>query len=387
MYVTQEPTDRGMLVPSPLAWQSIPTRRQPWRWLITPLVLAVAVFVVLQTITVNYYEILPGEALPVDGPQGAVTLGSVHAGTGDIFLATVFLQSRITEWERLTDFLHPDDDIVPAASITGGETQATYNQQNAEDMSASQEYARVAALRRLGYTVVEEGDGALVDAVGPYDPAASHLRQGDVITSVNGHPVHTAADLIGVTVAGQPGELLHLVVQRPGRPSATTLQITVGTVACGDQDCPNDPDHPITGIAVETDNQSFVFPKDAPALAITTNNIGGPSAGLAFTLGAIDALTTHDITGGQRVAATGTIDPDGNVGDVGGVAQKTIAVEEQHCAYFIVPEDEAATAMAMAHGKLKVIPVTTLEQALIFLRSIGGDLSGIPEPPPPLPPE
>jgi Lon-like protease len=387
MYVTQEPTDRGMVVPSPLAWQSIPTRRQPWRWFVTPLVLLVIAFVVLHLVTVDDYGILPGDALPVDGSQGAVTVGSAHPGSGETFLATVLLQSRITEWDRLTHFMHRDEAIVPTVSITGGESSTTYNQQNAEDMSASQEDARVAALRRLGYPVPELGDGALVDAVEPFDPAAGQLRQGDVIVAVNGHVVRVASDLTTATVAEKPGQTLHLTVKRPGAAGGSTLQLAIPTVACGDQNCPNDPDHPIIGVAVETDNQSFSFPADAPAVKITTNGIGGPSAGLAFTLGVIDAVTSQNITGGIRVAATGTIDPDGNVGDVGGVAQKTVAVEEQHCAYFIVPAVEDTAATAAAHGKIKIIPVTTLEQALNFLRSIGGNLSGVPEPAPALPPE
>jgi len=374
-----------MVVPSPLGWQPITAgRRRPWRWILGLVAVLVIAYAVLNTITVPYYGLLPGSAVAVDGKGGAVTVGSVHAGSGDIFLTDVLLQPRITVWDRLTDFMHPENDIVPTAVVTGGATATQYDQQNTEAMASSQEYAKVAALRRLGYAVTEQGDGALVVQVEPSTPAASQLQPGDVITTADGTAIKVASDLTAVIASLKAGDDIHLSVRRPAGAKATVLALTVGTVACGSR-CPGAPQRPLMGIGVGTDDQSFVFPKTVN-LSISTTGIGGPSAGLAFTLGAIDALTTRDITGGHLVAATGTIDPDGNVGDVGGVKQKTIAVIRQHCQYFIVPSVEYATAEAQARGHhLTIVPVDTLEQALTFLRSIHGNLTGVPPAPPPAP--
>ncbi len=86
-----------MVVPSPLGWQPIRAgRRQPWRWVLGVVAVLVIAFVVLNTITVPYYGLLPGNAEPVNGKGGAVTVGSSHAGSGDIFLTDVLLQPRIT---------------------------------------------------------------------------------------------------------------------------------------------------------------------------------------------------------------------------------------------------------------------------------------------------
>ena len=367
-----------MVVPSPLGWQPIRAgRRRLWRWVLGLVAVLVIAYVALNSITVPYYGLLPGNAVPVNGKDGAITVGSVHAGSGDLFLTDVLLQPRITVWDRLTDFMHPENDIVPTVVVTGGASTTQYNQENTAAMANSQEDARVAALRRLGYVVTEQGDGAAVVEVAEGTPAASELRPGDVITEADGKPVKLASDLTGVISALKAGDNIDLSVRRPDGARASALQLTVGTVACGSR-CPGAPLRPLMGIEVSTDNQSFAFPKTV-SLTISTTGIGGPSAGLAFTLGAIDALTTHDITGGHRVAATGTIDPDGNVGDVGGVKQKTIAVIRDHCQYFIVPRVEYATAEAQAKGHhLTVVPVDTLEQALTFLRSINGNLSGVP---------
>ena len=86
----------------------------------------VIAFVVLNAITVPYYGLLPGNAEPVNGKGGAVTVGSAHAGSGDIFLTDVLLQPRITCWDRLTDFRHHDDDIIPTVDVTGGASNSQY---------------------------------------------------------------------------------------------------------------------------------------------------------------------------------------------------------------------------------------------------------------------
>jgi len=228
MHTTREPVDRGMVVPSPLGWQSISAgRRRPWRWVLGLVAVLVITYAVLNTITVPYYGLLPGDAVPVNGKGGAVTVGSVHAGSGDIFLTDVLLQPRITVWDRLTDFMHHEDDIVPTVDVTGGATTSQYDQANTEAMADSQENARVAALRRLGYTVTN--DGAAVVAVAPGTPAASQLRDGDVITEADGTPVSAASDITTVITSLKPGDDVHLDVRRQAGARTTTVALTVRT--------------------------------------------------------------------------------------------------------------------------------------------------------------
>ncbi len=375
MQIAQEPADQGIVPPGPLAWESIPARRRPWwAWLGVLVVLLIGAFVVLHLITVPYVAYVPGEALPANGPHGAVTVAGRHTGAGNLYLVTIAEQSRVSEWDRLTaSWLHKDWALLPRKAVTGGLSNAQYNQQNAQAMSDSQEYAKVAALRRLGYSVTESGDGALVLQVNAGEPATGKFQPGDVITAVGGKPVSLAADVGTAIHASGTGKPLTFTVRRRSGPVA----ITVAPVACGAA-CPNDAQRPVIGVAVQTDNQAFVFPKNVD-LSIATQGIGGPSAGLAFTLGAIDALTTNQLTGGHAVAATGTIDPTGAVGEVGGVTQKTITVYRQGARYFLVPVGEAADARKAAAGHhLTIVPVATLDQALAFLRTIGGNLSGVP---------
>ena len=112
-------------------------------------------------------------------------------------------------------------------------------------------------------------------------------------------------------------------------------------------------------------------------VTVDSGAVGGPSAGLAFTLGIMDVLTPDSITGGHKVATTGTINADGTVGPVGGVHQKTIAVRESGAELFLVPSSEYDEAEKYA-GSLRVEKVDTVDDALRVLATIGGGTDVIP---------
>jgi PDZ domain-containing protein len=99
-----------------------------------------------------------------------------------------------------------------------------------------------------------------------------------------------------------------------------------------------------------------------------------------MSLGIIDKLSSGRLTGGRIVAATGTIDQDGNVGDVGGVAEKTIAVEQAGATVFFVPKVEFKTAEAKASPQLHVYGVSNLDQVLRILKGLGGNVPTNPVP-------
>src|SRR5690606_3334077 len=101
---------------------------------------------------------------------------------------------------------------------------------------------------------------------------------------------------------------------------------------------------------------------------------GGPSAGLAFTLALIDLLTPGELTGGHKVAVTGTIRLDGSVGPVGGGAQKAIAARNAGYEVFLVPPDELEEVKTTLGGDFAVIAVSTLDEALEALVSLGGEV-------------
>ena len=144
-----------------------------------------------------------------------------------------------------------------------------------------------------------------------------------------------------------------LTVERDG----DERDIEVGTRAAPDGPCEGKAQ---LGIVGRTRDEKFDYPVD---VKIDTGRVGGPSAGLAFTLTIIDELTPGDLTGGRPVAVTGTIEPDGRVGPIGGVAQKAVAAKDAGARLFIVPGDELRDAREHADG-MKVVGVATLDEAL-----------------------
>ncbi|MEV0277164.1 S16 family serine protease [Streptomyces sp. NPDC050610] len=107
--------------------------------------------------------------------------------------------------------------------------------------------------------------------------------------------------------------------------------------------------------------------------------IGGPSAGLLFTLGIIDKIDGDgrggELTGGRTIAGTGTIDPDGTVGPVGGVQLKTQAAKRDGATVFLVPKGECKEAEAVRPDGLQLIPVTTLKDSVSSLQALASGRS------------
>jgi Lon-like protease len=136
---------------------------------------------------------------------------------------------------------------------------------------------------------------------------------------------------------------------------------------------PDDPDRTIIGF-IPFDTASIQLPFE---ISIDTGEIGGPSAGLAFTLTLIDELSEGDLTGGIDVAVTGAIGVDGSVGAIGGLAQKVSAVKQVGVDHFLVPasqgEAQLARAREIAGDDVEIIPVATLDDALAALEDLGGD--------------
>jgi len=238
------------------------------------------------------------------------------------------------------------------------------------------------ALRQLGYSVPERDVGVTVYVIDPGSPAwdQNALQVGDVVTAIDGVPTPNPDALVSVLDTHRPGETVTLQVGSVEKPlPGKAVKLRLGSVT---QDGVTKPligiGDPSTGIPSMGTQALYGMPFQ---VSINSDNIGGPSAGLAFTLGIINTLSGGHLTGGHIVAATGTIDPDGSVGDVGGVAQKTVAVERAGATLFLVPPEELGAALSKATGKLKVKAVSNLGQALADLLEIGGQLGPAAEGP------
>jgi PDZ domain-containing protein len=337
------------------------------------LLIAGLAYIPMQRITSRYLALAPGSATEV-APLIHAPPDREHPVTGKLYLVTVSLRN-VGPFDYLLDKLDSNVQVISEKALLGPAPRSKLNEINTQEMNDSRQTAVVVALRRLGYAVPELDQGALIQQVEPHSPAEGKLSVNDTVVSADGAVIKTADDLVAAIHAHKPGDTMQLGVQPPRGPRHT-VEVTLAVSPPG-----QGPPHAFLGVVSMT-KTTFVLPFP---VAIDPGDIGGPSAGLAFTLGVMDVLTNGQLTGGHAVATTGTINLDGSVGDVGGVAQKTVAVRRSGAVLFMVPPAEYAVAVAHAGAHLKVVQVTTLEQALEALRSIGGDTSVLPPAPAKLP--
>jgi len=318
-------------------------------------------------ITLPYYSVAPGSARQVNDLI-QVPKERAFPPQGKFYLATVSLQ-RATPVGVLVGWLDGDTDVVPEERILGNAPRGDYSEQNRQLMSQSKQVASVVALRQLGYPVAEYGSGGVVVAVEKGAPADGRLSPGDVILAVDGRPTMLASEAVAIIRAHQPGDAVRLDV-RSAEGAVRSEQLNLAA----------NPRRPggFLGVTILTKDQRFDYPFE---IKIESGEIGGPSAGLAYTLGVLDTLTAGELTGGKKVATTGTMEIDGTVGNVGGVAQKTAAVRAAGAEYFLVPPDEFEEARSHSGSDLKVMKAGSLSEALSVLSGLGGDVSALAQAP------
>jgi PDZ domain-containing protein len=178
--------------------------------------------------------------------------------------------------------------------------------------------------------------------------------------------VVSKADLHTKLADYRPGDKSTVTLEAAADRAQHTVELTLG-------DNPDSPGVAFIGVGV---SDRVDYPDLPVTVTVNSGAIGGPSAGLAFTLGILDLMTPGDLTGGKEVAATGTMAADGTVGEIGGIESKVTTVSRAHVKYFLVPVEDAPAAQAKAPRDVQVVPVHTLDDALNFLATIGG--SGLP---------
>jgi PDZ domain-containing protein len=337
-------------------------------YLLIPVILLALAAAILELIPADSYILLPGQALQV-APMISVHGFPTRHKTGRLYMVDVSLYKADHLLEQiLYSRLYSGADVEPASSLTGGLSDQQYSQVNVAAMSDSIREAEAAALSLIaGLHPRFASTGPLIDGVLSGTPAARKLRVGDVVEYVDEVRVQRRTQIAPLVHLLHPGQIVHLRVLRRNR----LVAVDVGTIASTNGLPDKHGKTPLMGI--QTVDQ-FVLPIK---IAIRPGDIQGPSAGLMFSLGIIQQIQQQDIARGCAVAGTGTIDLYGNVGPIGGVKQKIIAAENAGAKYFLVPNvpENVNPAMQYRHN-ITVVPVTTLQQAIAFLRAVRPCASG-----------
>ncbi len=316
------------------------------------------------------YVLAPGSATntaPAVIVEGAETFDPV----GEIAFTTVTIRRSVTVWEWWQARRDDSSELVPAEQIDGTRTADETREVTQFQMDQSQDTATLVALEFLGYELVPEVEGAFVLQLVDGSPAQEVLELGDLITEVNGTQIRSSEDLGNTIRSFEPGHEVLVSLRRAGEegrdgsdPDADELDFTI---ILGEN--PQNPGPGFLGVQIQTPVRA-----DAPFdVGFDVGRVRGPSAGLAFSLAIVDVLSEGELTGGNKVATTGTIDAAGNVGAVGGVPQKIEAAKRAGVQLFLVPPSEFVDATEAADGDLDILCVQTFDDAILALTEIGGN--------------
>jgi len=359
-------------------WEDVPESLRPrrklpkWPFVLAAVVFALVVGVVAAwPINLPYYALSPG---PVNDVTDYISVDEAAAAEGDLFFLTVVLQ-EVNVLEYVAAQINPEVDLSPRENIRpAGTTEEQLRDQNLNLMNQSKQNAIYVALSELGYEVTFEGSGARVTDLTEVSAAEGVLESGDLIIAVDGTPVEFLDDAIGQLGGRAPGDTVELTIERPvDDPDVAferhVVEITLIPYRAIDEDdnLIEDPDRGMVGVFLENGDSEIVFPVE---VEIDSQNIGGPSAGMMFTLEIMNQLTDEDLTSGHRIAGTGTIRQDGTVGAIGGIKQKVYGAIDAGAVYVLVPDGNYDEAVLAAGDDITVVRVVTIDDALQFLATL-----------------
>ncbi len=329
--------------------------------LLVALVPIVAFGVLLALVTVPYVSLGPGPTFntlgEVEGKQVVDIEGTtVHPTTGHLNMTTVSQRDNLTLGQALTLWVSGNEQLVPRDLVyPPDKSKDQIDEANNQEFKQSESSAEYAALGYLKYA-----PAVTVETVSKDGASVGMLQEGDAIDGVDGVPVTSLEQFQGIMEKTKPDQQVVLDFRRKnGPPGVATVKLKAN---------PEKP-HGFLGIGV-------VEAPWAPfKIDFNLANVGGPSAGLVFSLAVVDKLTTGDLSGKNFVAGTGTINSDGKVGSIGGITHKIMAAHDAGATVFLVPADNCEEAKSAHEGGIDLVKVDNLAQAVDSLKALsaGGE--------------
>lgn len=330
---------------------------------------AVIAILVLFYIPLPYY---------IEGPGSANNLktfvqvkGHADKRSGKFMLTSVMLApARPITW--LYAQVNPHYSVVSEAEVNGGQDNATYDKVQNFYMKSAINEAIATAYSAAHASVQKTYRGIYVLSVQANSKFKQQVKVGDTITKVDGHHFTTAQGYQKYIASQGVGHQVTITYQHDGQTKrATAPLIKLSTKRAG------------IGVGL-TDNVKVTT---KIPVKVNPGSIGGPSAGLMFSLQIYQQLTNQNLRHGQKIAGTGTINPDGSVGEIGGIDKKIIAAKNAGATIFFAPYVKPTKAllaleeghqtnyqMAKATAKkyapaMKVVPVSSFNQAITYLKT------------------
>jgi Lon-like protease len=314
-------------------------------------------------ITLPYYVSTPGSAQEL---KPFVQVEGGDQDEGELMLVTISMR-QANVFRYLSTFFNKYNHLYTEEEVLGKDgSHEEYNYRQSHMMKSSQDGAIAVAYNKAGKKVEYVHNGVIVFHVVEGMPAYDKLKLGDKIKKVDGQEMKTAQAFIDYVGQKKAGETITVTYEREKKEE--TISLTLQTMK-------DDPNRAGIGVSIGDDRTLKVDPN----IKIGAEDIGGPSAGMMFTLEIYNQLVPEDITKGHRIAGTGTINDKGEVGPIGGADQKLLAAEKAGATVFFAPAmkingksnyDEAVAAAEDTGAKIKVVPVNTIDDALKYLEAL-----------------
>lgn len=356
--ISRSQLDDGCLARSPVR-EHVPCRlvnRRTWT-LLTSVVLVVAFGLLGAFVPVPFVALGPGptyNTLGVDGDVPVIRIDGQQTfpTDGHLNMTTVSVTDQLSLFGALGLWVSGRYALAPRELyFPPGKTDLEIEQENTKAFQDSQSTAETAALSYLGYP-----SKVLAGEIVKGSPADAVLKPGDQLVSANGRPVTTAPALQEALAANKPGDVAEIRFRHGDEPEQTAkVQLAPH---------PHGLPQGFFGVAaIERPDVDF-------DIEISLADVGGPSAGLMFSLAIVDKLTPGPINGGRFVAGTGEITGAGEVGPIGGIQFKMTMAREAGATTFLVPAGNCVEAKAQAPEGLQLVKVGTLDEAVKALGAI-----------------
>lgn len=335
-------------------------------------VLIVALLVVSIFYRLPYYVMQPGDTHKL-GPAIDMKDGHKYKNGNFLFMTVEVVQPNIYQYVMAS--FEKYHRILPLDQLRQeDESQKEYNTRQLYYMDESQSAAAYVAYNKAGKDVKVVHNGMMVADIIEGMPAEKKLMPGDVIIQAQGRKIKTSEDLLQALEGKKKEDSVQLTIRRDDKKKQVTVAIGRFPKDEIKKQKKNGVQKPkkygmgikqVPRMSLETD----------PAISFDTKKIGGPSAGLMFTLDIYNRLTEANWTKGHKIAGTGTMNTEGKVGPIGGIKEKVVAADKENVEVFFAPQGGNNYTDAVAAAKnigtdMEIVKVNTFDDALQYLKKL-----------------
>lgn len=342
------------------------------KWLKIILVIFLGIFVIgFVVVPLPYYVEAPGAT--IDLKELITVNGQKDKETGSFSLTSVGIR-QATAFTAIKAKLSSFEDVISAEELTGGATNEEYDQIQHYYMESSQNAAIEQALKLADLPYKMDFKGVYVMSVEKNSNFYGKLTIGDTVTKVDGHTFKSAEEFMKYVKSKKVNDVVTITYLHDGKEKETSGKLI---------ELPTDKK---AGIGITLTDHTEI--KADTVVSINSGSIGGPSAGLMFTLEIYEQLTNKNLRHGKEIAGTGTINSQGEVGRIGGIDKKVASADKAGVEIFFAPDDpisdeikkehpeiksnyeEAKAAAEELNTSMKIVPVKTVQDALDYLETL-----------------